>query len=185
MARFHLFESIVIPLRFVFLMWLVFFIEISYEWNAIIFGITPRTSQGLLGILFAPLVHGNIFHLFSNTIPLFFLGTLLFYFYGRMGRTVFFRAYIWTNSMVWLFARSANHIGASGLVYGLAFFLIFFGIFRRDFLSMFISAVTVFMYGGVFYGVLPVDPAISWESHISGALVGTYTAIDLRNKKIG
>lgn len=146
-------------------------------------GITPRTFHGLAGIAFAPMLHGNFMHLVSNTVPLLFLGTMLFYFYGRIGQAVFLRAYFWTNICVWLFARPANHIGASGVVYGLAFFLIFFGIFRRDFISLLISVITIFMYGGVFYGILPTDPNISWESHFAGALVGIYSAVNMRNKK--
>jgi membrane associated rhomboid family serine protease len=86
--------------------------------------------------------------------------------------------------MVWLFGRSnSSHIGASGVVYGLAFFLIFFGIFRRDFTSMLISIIVIMLYGGVIYGVLPTDPRVSWESHFAGALVGIYTAIGFSSKK--
>jgi membrane associated rhomboid family serine protease len=183
MMRSSIFGSSVIPFRLVFLMWLFFFLELSFGWPIKGLGIAPRTIGGLFGIFFAPMVHGDVFHLISNTVPLLFLGTMLFYFYGRIGQTVFLRAYFWTNISVWLFARPANHIGASGVVYALAFFLIFFGIFRRDFVSLLISIVTVFMYGGIFYGVLPSDPAISWESHFAGALVGIYTAVDFRNKK--
>jgi membrane associated rhomboid family serine protease len=114
---------------------------------------------------------------------LLFLGTVLFFFYERIGAVVFFRAFFWTNVLVWLFGRNSNHIGASGVVYGLAFFLIFFGIFRRDFTSMMISVVVIMLYGGVIYGVLPTDPRVSWESHFAGALVGIYTAIGFSSKK--
>lgn len=112
-----------------------------------------------------------------------FLGSVLFFFYGRIGGQVFFRSYFWTNILVWLFARPANHIGASGVVYGLAFFLISFGFFRRDFLSIIISAIVLLLYGGVFYGVLPTDPHISWESHFAGALVGITTAVTFSKQK--
>lgn len=183
MLRTSLLGSSAIPFRLVFLMWLVFLLEQTYGLSLAMMGITPRTLHGLAGIAFAPMLHGNLMHLVSNTVPLLFLGTMLFYFYGRIGQTVFLRAYFWTNLCVWLFARPANHIGASGVVYGLAFFLIFFGIFRRDFISLLISVITIFMYGGVFYGILPTAPNISWESHFAGALVGIYSAINMRNKK--
>jgi membrane associated rhomboid family serine protease len=68
-------------------------------------------------------------------------------------------------------------------VYGLAFFLIFFGIFRRDFVSLAISVAVVMLYGGVIYGVLPTDPHVSWESHFAGALVGVFTAIQFSSRK--
>jgi len=183
MRKSDLLSSAGIPFRLVFLMWLIFLFEVSYGLNAKFLGIYPRTFFGLSGVLFAPMIHGDYAHLLSNTVPVLFLGTMLFYFYGRIGQTVFLRSYFWTNLCVWLFARPTLHIGASGVVYGLAFFLIFFGIFRRDFLSLLVSLVTLLLYGGVFYGILPVDPGISWESHFSGAIVGIFTAINFRNKK--
>jgi membrane associated rhomboid family serine protease len=164
-------------------MWLVFVLENLYGWSLGQWGIVPRTLYGLIGIFTAPMFHGDLLHLISNTVPILFLGSTLFFFYGRIGTQVFFRSYFWTNILVWLFARPANHIGASGLVYGLAFFLIFFGIFRRDPMSLLISIITLLLYGGVFYGILPADPRVSWESHLAGALVGISTAITLSDKK--
>lgn len=78
------------------------------------------------------------------------------------------------------------HIGASGLVYGLSSFLIFFGLLRKDFLSLLISVGVIVMYGGIFYGILPSDPGISWESHLAGAIVGMVTAFNLKDRqKVG
>jgi len=176
--------SAVVPLRVVFFMWLSFLLEFVYGWPLSNLGIQPRTLIGLVGIFTAPLVHGNLSHLISNTVPLIFLGTAMFYFYPRIAGKVFFRAYFWTNILVWLFVfRQGPHIGASGLVYGIAFFLIFFGLFRRDFLSILISVLTLLLYGGVFYGVLPTDPRVSWESHFAGALVGITSAVTFSSKK--
>jgi membrane associated rhomboid family serine protease len=165
-------------------MWAVFYMELVVnDINFGIFGIEPRTFIGLIGIFTAPLIHGDFVHLLSNTIPMLFLGSVLFFFYPRIGGQIFFRAYFYTNILVWLFARPANHIGASGVVYALAFFLIFFGIFRRDFTSIFISVVVLLLYGGIFYGVLPTDPRVSWESHFAGAFVGIASAITYGKKK--
>lgn len=184
MPQVSVFGSAIIPFRLIFLMWAVFFAEFLLGIPFSYFGIIPRTGFGLIGILTAPLLHGNFDHLISNTLPLLFLGTAIFFFYQRIGTTVFFRCYFWTNVMVWLFGRrDSSHIGASGVVYGLAFFLIFFGIFRRDFTSMLISMIVIMLYGGVIYGVLPTDPRVSWESHFAGALVGIYTAIGFSTKK--
>jgi membrane associated rhomboid family serine protease len=183
MAAPSIFGSSVVPFRVIFLMWLVFFLDFVYGFSFAEWGIHPRTVLGLPGIFLAPLIHGNIAHLVSNTIPLLFLGSVLFFFYSGIGKVIFFRAYFWTNILVWLFGRPANHIGASGLVYGLAFFLIFFGLFRRDLLSILISVLTLVLYGGVFYGILPTDPRVSWESHFAGALVGFASAITFSSKK--
>ena len=183
MASSSIIGSAVIPLRLVFLMWLVFFVELMTQIPFTYFGVIPRSLMGLVGVFISPMLHGSLAHLLSNTVPLLFLGSVLFYFYYRIGAAVFLRGYFWTNILVWLFARPANHIGASGLVYALAFFLIFFGIFRRDFASIFISIVVMLLYGGVFYGVLPSDPNVSWESHFAGALVGVSTAVTYSRKK--
>lgn len=184
MAQSSWFGSAVVPFRLVFLMWAVFFVEFAYGIPLSYFGIIPLTFPGLIGIVTAPMLHGSLNHLVSNTVPLLFLGSVVFFFYPRIGGIVFFRAYFWTNILVWLFGRqNSSHIGASGVVYGLAFFLIFFGIFRRDFMSMLISIVVILLYGGVIYGILPTDPRVSWESHFSGALVGVYTAIGYSSKK--
>jgi membrane associated rhomboid family serine protease len=184
MAHSSWFSSSVVPVRIVFLMWVAFFIEFLTGVPLSAFGVIPWEPMGLIGIFTSPLLHGSFNHLLSNTIPLLFLGSVIFFFYQKIGGIIFFRSYFWTNVLVWLFGRTnSTHIGASGLVYGLAFFLIFFGIFRRDFTSMLISIVVIMLYGGVIYGVLPTDPRVSWESHFAGALVGIYTAIQMSKKK--
>lgn len=178
------FGSAVVPFRIVFLMWLVFAIEFYTNISFSNLGIRPRSLTGLIGIFTAPLLHGNIIHLLSNTFPLLFLGGTLYFFYGRIGGTVFFRCYFITNVLVWLFSpRESVHIGASGLIYGLSAFLIFFGLLRNDLMSLLISIAVILAYGGIFYGVLPTNSMISWESHLSGAIVGAATAINLRNTR--
>lgn len=182
MAREGFFGSSVVPFRLVFIMWCVFSIEIFYGFDFAWLGIKPRSLIGLIGIFTAPLIHGSLSHLISNTIPLLFLGSVLFFFYRKVAGIVFFRSYIITNVLVWLFSpRESYHIGASGLIYGLSAFLIFFGLLRKDFISLLVSIGILLAYGGIFYGVLPSDPRISWESHLAGAVVGTFTAFNLRD----
>jgi membrane associated rhomboid family serine protease len=176
--------SAVVPFRLVFLMWLVFAVEFFYQLDFSVFGIIPRTLWGLIGIFTAPMIHGSLPHLISNTVPLLFLGGTLFFFYNRIGNTVFVRCYFLTNILVWLFSpRQTAHIGASGLIYGLSAFLIFFGLLRKDVMSILISIVVILLYGGIFYGILPTDRMISWESHLAGTIVGTATAFMLRDTK--
>jgi len=181
----QLFGSSVVPFRLVFIMWLSFSVEFFYGIDLGYLGIYPRTFHGLVGIFFAPMIHGNLFHLISNTFPLLFLGTVLYFFYERIGGTVFFNCYFVTNSLVWLLSpRPSYHIGASGLIYGIGVFLILFGLLRRDFLSLLISLIILVIYGGAFLsGVFPNDPRISWEAHLFGALTGATTAFILRDKK--
>ena len=166
----------------VFWLWfvLVFFIEQYYSIDLGVWGIYPRKLIGLVGIMTAPLLHSGISHIVSNTIPVLVLGTTLYFFYDRVAGRVWFNCWILTGVLVWILGREAYHIGASGLIFGLASFLIFFGIFRRDMKSLIISIIVFLIYNTMFYGVLPSHPGISWESHMFGALVGLFTAFTLR-----
>lgn len=171
-------ESIIVPARFIFIMWLVFFLESMLPLDFAFLGIMPRTTWGLIGILTSPLIHGNYLHIVSNTFPLLFLGTMLYFFYDRIASRVFVQCYLFTGILVWLFANNESvHIGASGVVYGIAFFLIFFGFFRKDFKSIVISLLVLLLYGGLFYGLLPSQPGVSYESHLLGAVVGIINAV--------
>ncbi|WP_420319108.1 rhomboid family intramembrane serine protease [Ekhidna sp.] len=169
-------SGIVPPLRLCFFMWLAFSIEHYLNMDLGYLGIYPRDLTGLIGILFAPMLHGNFNHLASNTIPLLVLGGSLFFFYPAIASRVFLHAYFFTNILVWVFARPFYHIGASGLVYALASFLVFYGLFKRNFKSVFISAIIIFLYGGMAYGLLSLDDRVSWESHLMGAVVGLASA---------
>ncbi|MDN5217383.1 rhomboid family intramembrane serine protease [Fulvivirgaceae bacterium BMA12] len=169
-------KSFIVPTRFIFIMWAVFSVEFFLQIDLGVFGIYPRTFTGLIGILTAPLIHGNLGHIISNTFPMLFLGTTLYFLFDRIAQKVFLQCYFLTGILVWLFARSSYHIGASGLIYGLAAFLIFFGLFRGDLRSLLVSLLIFAIYNGIFYGVLPSHPNVSWESHLCGAIVGVYQA---------
>ena len=175
----RLVQSYVIPVRLVFLMWVVFAIGLILPFDLAFLGIYPRSISGSIGIVFAPLIHGDLVHIVSNSVPLLFLGAVLFYFYDRIAKRVLIQCYFLTNFLVWIFARPSLHIGASGLVYGIASFLIFFGLFRKDFRSILISLVILLMYGGLIYGLLPQQEGISWESHLLGGIVGAISASQL------
>jgi membrane associated rhomboid family serine protease len=153
--------TLVPPIRLVFLIWVVFSIQTFTTIDLGFLGIFPRTVNGLLGVFTAPLVHGDWGHIVSNTIPLLFLGTTVYFFYSRIASQVFIQCYFLTNILVWIIGRPFYHIGASGFVYALAFFLIALGIFRRDFKSIFISIVIIFIYGGLVYGLSPTLVGIS------------------------
>ena len=164
-------------------MWLSFSVENFYGIDLGFLGIYPRTEMGLIGIITAPLVHGNIIHLVSNTLPFLILGTTLYYFYDRISRNVFLQCYFIPGVLVWLFARSSYHVGASGLIYALASFLIFLGLFRKDTRSILISIIIITFYWTLIYGILPENPKVSWESHVFGGLVGVGSAYLASKKK--
>jgi len=174
--------GLIVPARLVFIMWLVFTVGKFFHLNLTIFGILPREPIGLIGIFTAPLIHGNALHIISNTIPLLVLGGVLYFFYEDLAPKVFVSCYFITNILVWIIGRKSLHIGASGLVYGIASFLIFYGFFKKDLKSLIISIIILFLYSGMVYGLIPDQPHISWESHLSGALVGFVLAYSSARK---
>ena len=146
-------------------------------------GIYPLEAKGLPGILFSPFIHENFKHLFDNSIPLFLLGTAVFYFYSEVALKVCVWNYLLTGVFVWLAGREAWHIGASGLIYGLASFLFFSGIIRRYFQLIALSLLIVFLYGSMVWGMLPeLYKNVSWESHMLGFVSGIILAVWFRNK---
>jgi membrane associated rhomboid family serine protease len=181
--RKKLFLSMIIPGIFIFFMWLVKIIEVLFEIDLSHLGIFPLKAQGLPGILFSPFIHADFGHLFNNTLPLFLLSVALFYFYSEVALKVFLWTYLLTGLLVWIAGREAWHIGASGLVYGLASFLFFSGIIRRYFRLIALSLLIVFLYGSMVWGLFPeVYKNVSWESHMLGFFSGVVLAIYYKNQ---
>ena len=181
--RKKLFLSMLIPGVIVFLMWLVKIIEVLFDLDFSRFGIYPLSLEGLPGIIFSPFIHADFGHLFNNSLPLFFLGTALFYFYSEIAVKISLWTYFLTGLLVWLAGRSAWHIGASGLIYGLASFLFFSGIIRRYFRLVALSLLIVFLYGSMVWGIFPnIYKDVSWESHMLGFISGILLAVVYRNE---
>jgi len=178
--------ALFVPLLLIIIIWVIhiFQWELHVCWKNL--GVYPRTVQGLTGILTSPLIHGSFKHLFSNTVPLFILGWCLFYFYKDLGYLVFPMIWIGTGFITWCIGRESWHIGASGLIYGMSFFLFFSGIFRKYIPLLAISLLVTFLYGSIIFSMLPVyelvDSTISWEGHLSGGITGLFAAIIFRNQ---
>jgi membrane associated rhomboid family serine protease len=175
--------SLIIPGIFIFFMWLVKIVEVLFELDFTTFGIFPLTAKGLPGIIFSPFIHADFKHLFNNSLPLFFLSVALFYFYSEVAVKVFIWTFFITGMLIWVAGRDAWHIGASGLVYGLASFLFFSGIIRRYFRLIALSLLIVFLYGSMVWGIFPgVYWNVSWESHMLGFFSGIVLAIVYRKE---
>lgn len=159
-----------------YLVWLAdFFLPLSR------FGIVPRTQQGLIGIITSPFLHANIRHLVSNTLPIAVLLWVLFSFYPTKAISVIVISVLLGGTLVWIFGRSANHIGASGLIYGLAAFLIVNGFTEQKFVPLLISIAVAVIYGGLFWGLFPsYRTYISWEAHLFGAVAGVAAVFVLK-----
>lgn len=163
------------------MIWLIHFITYLFNIYPYKLGILPRNVEGLIGIVTAPLIHGSFSHLISNTVPLILMGLGIFYFYPKVAYKVFVIIYLGTGILVWFFGREVYHIGASGVIYGFVSFLFFSGVFRKDNKSIALALIVIFLYGGLIWGVLPTRQAISWESHLFGAVVGIVAAFIFRN----
>jgi len=180
-----IFHSLIYPTIFVLVMWLIKAIELLFDVRLSNFGIMPLKLEGLTGIISAPFIHGDLAHLSANTVPIWVLGVLLFYIYPKIGWKIFLLIWAVTGLWVWVMAREAWHIGASGIVYGLASFLFFSGIFRRDGRLLAVTFLVAFLYGSMIWGVFPdlfPEKNISWESHLMGLIAGLVLAIFYRNE---
>ena len=174
-------QSFFIAAGFTALLWVIKLIEVISGTSLVQYGVYPGSLQGLRGVLFAPLIHSSISHLFANTAPLLILGTALLYGYPRSARIVIPVLYLLTGLCVWLFARQVWHIGASGLTFGFMFFVFTIGALRWDRRAIALSMVVFLLYGGMIWGVFPGRPGISFESHLSGAVIGLVLALLLRD----
>ena len=169
------------PSFFVGILWFVKLIEFSLNLDFYAFGNYPLSLDHLYGIVLQPFIHEGISHLWSNTIPLFFLIWALFYFYGDISFKIFLAIWLGSGIFTWLIGRPSFHIGASGIVYGLAFFLFFSGVLRKMRPLMALSAIIALSYGSMVWSMLPIvqllSPELSWEGHLSGAFIGTLLAV--------
>jgi membrane associated rhomboid family serine protease len=177
-------RGIYLTFSFILILWIIKSIEWARHLDLGFYGILPRTLKGSIGIITGPLIHGDAIHLMSNSIPLIILGVGLFYFYHRIAIEVFIWIYLASGFWVWIVGREAYHIGSSGLVYGLVMFIFWGGILRKNPRSLAISMVIFFLYGGMIYGLFPIDDAVSWESHIMGSVAGIFLALHFRKVPI-
>lgn len=160
------------PILFALTIWLVFWFELRFQVRFNKFGIYPGTFEGLRGIVFSPFIHGSLKHLFNNTVPLLVLSMALFYFYRNISWKVLFYGMLLTGLLTWLIGRPAIHIGASGVIYMLVAFLFLKGILSKHIRLIALSLIVVFLYGGLWWYVMPIEQGISWEGHLSGFIVG-------------
>lgn len=171
-----------IPILFVSLIWIIYWVEIQFGLNFNKLGVFPRTFSGLKGVFFTHFIHSNVNHLFNNTVPLFVLLTSLFYFYQKVAFKVLVLGAFFTGFLTWIFARDAFHIGASGIVYLLFSFVFFSGIIKKYYRLIALSMVVIFVYGSMIWYVLPIKEGMSWEGHLSGFLTGLFFALFYRKE---
>jgi membrane associated rhomboid family serine protease len=170
-----------LSLVFVGLLWAIFIIDSAFGLRLGRFGLRPGSLTGLVGVLTAPLLHGGLQHILSNTLPMFISLTATLYFYPRSAVRVIPLIWLGSGALAWLIGRPSLHYGASGLIYGLLAFVFVSGLLRRDLRSIAVSLLVGFLYGSMVWGVLPIRPHMSWEMHLSGAAIGVLLAILFRD----
>lgn len=172
------------PLLFVVLMWLTFFLDTAFDLPLYKLGVYPLRSFGLAGVIFSPFVHASLAHVFSNTLPMLVLMWCLWYFYSEIAFKSFALLWLLSGFFTWIIGRESWHIGASGLVFALSFFLFFSGIFRQHIPLIAISLVVAFLYGSNVWNMFPVsmhiDVNVSWEAHLAGGISGFIIAVLFR-----
>lgn len=169
---------------FVVVFWMVLAFQEFFGLDLYKGGIFPLHWKGLPGILASPFIHSGYKHLVSNSVPFFILLFALVYYYRKISYRIFFQIFLFSGLCVWLAGRESWHIGASGVVYGMAAFHFTSGVIRNDLRLLVISIVVVFLYGGMIWGMLPLKPEISWESHLWGGVSGVLLAIRYRKFKL-
>jgi membrane associated rhomboid family serine protease len=181
----HFKNTLLISAGMVLLIILAFVLEKGLGKDFYFLGVHPRSVDGLYGLVTMIFVHADWGHLFNNCFALFLLTAALFYFYGEVAEKIFLFCWIFSGAMLWLIGRSDTwHIGASGLVYALAFFLCISGFLRRYIPLIAISLIVVFLYGSMVWHIFPwqVNDPISWEGHLSGMFVGGLLAVVYRKE---
>jgi membrane associated rhomboid family serine protease len=176
--------AVKLALGFVVVLWVIQALNATLDLELERFGVAPRELAGLPGILVAPLVHGGFGHLLANSLPLLVVGTAMLHLYPDSAAKVLPAVYLGPGIVVWLFARGGIHVGASGLIYGLAAYVFVAGVIRRDRRAIAASLLVAFIYGSLAWGVLPIEPGVSWETHLAAALIGIVMAIALRRLDI-
>jgi membrane associated rhomboid family serine protease len=159
------------------ILWLVYFLNLILEIDLRIYGIIPRNIDGLWGIPAAPFLHVDIQHLIANSGVLFILLAVSLSHSRAQTLKALLTITLLGGAMVWLLGTGGSvHIGASGVIFGLIGYLMFLGLFRRNWKAVMISVAITLLYGGALYSLLIYVPGISWSGHLFGFISGVGAA---------
>jgi len=159
------------------------------------YGTHPRDLNRIWGIFTMPFLHAEglltsadklskTSHIFNNSASFAVLNTILLMFYHKVALRVWLIVAVFSGAFVWIIGSAgSNHIGASGVVYGLAFFIFFAGLIKRDNLILLrLTMLVAFLYGSIVWGILPIQEGVSWEGHLGGAIAGVFSAFYFRDE---
>lgn len=178
-----LLNIVFIPIVLTIIILLGFLLENGMDWDFSKAGIYPRKPEWIWTIFTFIFVHANWSHLFNNLLSFFLLSSCLFYFYRPVNLRIFVLLWFLSGIMLWVIGRESRHVGASGLIYAIAAFLLFSGLIRRHIPLIAISLVVTLIYGNMVWHIFPwkVNDPVSWEGHLTGLITGLLVAIIYRN----
>jgi membrane associated rhomboid family serine protease len=183
-----LIDSVVWPALLVVSIWIVFFINLRYQLDLNSYGLHPQKWDDLYGVVTMIFLHGNFDHLLSNSIPLLLSMGFIFINFSEERASIIISNILATGIILFFIGQpGSNHIGASGLVYALIFFVVTHSFFTRNKEMLSASFTLIFLYGSLIYGLFPefgklIGKNISWEGHLSGALSGIIFGVLYRNR---
>lgn len=170
--RFLIQQNLVFLSPVIIILWLIQLFNWALSYRLNIMGIYPRTPQGLVGIVFSPFLHGSFNHVFFNSMILFVLANFVL----LGGRTAFYQVsitiFLLGGFAVWLFARKAIHIGASGIVMGYLGYLLANSYYHTSSLTLILAFACIYFFGSLLAGLFPSSEGVSWEGHVFGFLAG-------------
>jgi membrane associated rhomboid family serine protease len=177
-VRRHLLRHAVILGTIVAVLWLVEMFDWLVMRGALDgLGIQPRTLGGLQAIVVAPWLHAGFGHLLANTIPFVVLG----WFVMLRRTTDFFvvalAALLASGLGIWLFGGASTiHLGISGVLFGFFGYLLARGYYERSIVAIVMAALAFLIYGGMMWGMLPLQQGVSWQGHLFGFVGGVLVA---------
>ena len=170
-------QNLRIALAAIAILWLVYFLNLILAIDLRVYGIMPRQLDGLWGIPAAPFLHVDFQHLSANSVVLFVLLAAALSYDRAQALKAVLTIMLLGGALVWLFGKPGTiHIGASGIIFGLIGYLMFLGLFRRNWKAVLISIGISLLYGGALYSLLTYVPGISWSGHLFGFLSGVAAA---------
>ena len=168
----------VVPIFLLVIFYMLKWMEIKMGWDFTHLGVYPLARRGCFGIFAHPMVHSSFSHLVINTPPFLLLSCCLYYFFKNKASYILFSIWIGCGILTFLIGAPGWHIGCSGLIYGLAFFLLLESILQRRKALLYIVIPVFCVYSSLIWNMLPhfAVKGTSWQGHLSGAIAGILCA---------